>query len=50
MVSKLWDPGSGSLLFIHPGSRCQKGTGSRIRIRMVIPTVYAVQILLLNFI
>jgi hypothetical protein len=34
------DPGSGSLLFTHPGSRIQdpgsrgqKGTGSRIRIR-----------------
>ncbi len=40
MVSKLqeiWsglfipDPGSGSWLFTHPGSRGQKGTGSRIR-------------------
>ncbi len=26
-------PGSGSWLFTHPGSRGQKGTGSRIRIR-----------------
>ncbi len=42
MVSKLseiWsglfspDPGSGSWLFTHPGSRGRKGTGSRIRIR-----------------
>ncbi len=27
------DPGSGSWFFTHPGSRGQKGTGSRIRIR-----------------
>jgi hypothetical protein len=26
-------PGSGSCFFTHPGSRGQKGTGSRIRIR-----------------
>jgi hypothetical protein len=26
-------PGSGSLLFTHPGSSGQKGTGFRIRIR-----------------
>jgi hypothetical protein len=31
----IWDvhPGSGSCFFTHPGSRGQKVTGSRIRIR-----------------
>ncbi len=40
-LSEIWsglfipdpDPGSGSWFFNHPGSRGQKGTGSRIRIR-----------------
>ena len=32
-------PGSGSEFFTHPGSRGQKGTGSRIRVLNTHPTL-----------
>jgi hypothetical protein len=37
-------PGSGSCLFTHPGSWCQKGTGSRIRTRTLEPGFFGSQV------
>jgi hypothetical protein len=34
-------PGSGSKFFTHPGSRSQKGTGSRIRIRNTVSVTHS---------